>query len=590
MTLSKLSVDERASHIDGALKECTRQIRIVKEESEQKLQEVVLLKSQQWEKIKLELQAQINKLDKGLREEACENAALLRSLQDSSNKLVKLKEEKSEAEAEVELLKKNVQSYEKEVTSLKYELHVMSKELDIRNEEKSIIMRSADVANKQQLEDVKNIAKLEGECQRLRVLLRKKLPGPAALAQMKLEIESSHHVISGPHLRKTGSLRESEFLTKQLEVLEEETKTLKKTLASSNAELQASRNLYAKTVGILKSLEAEMQVLHQERSAQKSVLANNYRSSSNLPSITSISDSGHRDPENPVESHAASICDHSDTGRDKSSGKLDNHKSETFSELMDDFLEVEKMACLPDNGSVLIGKVNDNSEVKQSDETPKARETSCSPNQNCFDTTKPEIEPDSDNDYLTILKRLQSLISMVINAKTKDSNTWMFFEDLRGTLSELRGYLPPNSECPLCLKSNLNDRELDRDDCFTQLSSNFEVPGEVSPGSELKDKTAEHDEYLQDHEENVQLMAELKAQLASSQESHSLAEIQLKCMTESYKALQIHVEELEAEIKFLKERVDELKNNLAEEKQCHHDALVRYKEIEEKMQRLVLNP
>ncbi|MCI26786.1 filament-like plant protein, partial [Trifolium medium] len=70
MTLSKLSVDERATHLDGALKECMKQIRTVKEESEQKIQEVILMKSQQWEKFKLELEAEIDKLDKGLREEA----------------------------------------------------------------------------------------------------------------------------------------------------------------------------------------------------------------------------------------------------------------------------------------------------------------------------------------------------------------------------------------------------------------------------------------------------------------------------------------------------------------------------------------
>ncbi|CAN6927309.1 unnamed protein product [Brassica oleracea var. botrytis] len=67
---------------------------------------------------------------------------------------------------------------------------IVSRELEIRNEEKNMCIRSADAANKQHLEGVKKIAKLEAECQRLRSLVRKKLPGPAALAQMKLEVES----------------------------------------------------------------------------------------------------------------------------------------------------------------------------------------------------------------------------------------------------------------------------------------------------------------------------------------------------------------------------------------------------------------
>ncbi|KAK7307489.1 hypothetical protein VNO77_40599 [Canavalia gladiata] len=741
LSLSKLIVDEKAAHLDGALKECMKQIRTIREESEQKLQEVILKKSQQWEKLKLELEAQVNKLEEGLRDEVGENAALLRSLQESSNKIVKLKEEKSETEAEVELLKKNVWSKEKEITSLKYELHMISKELDIRNEEKNIMMRSAEVANKQHKEDVKNIAKLEGECQRLRGLLRKKLPGPAALAQMKLEAESSHHVINAPHLRKTcfktDNLQESEFLPKQLEVLEEETKTLKEALASSNAELQASRNLNAKTVGKLKSLESEIQVFHQERRAHKSILATNYRNSlsriySNPSSITSISDNGHEDPESPVEPCAVSIPDHSDIRMVRSLGKFENHKSETISELMDDFLEVEKMACLSDNGSVplgIINKANDNAEDKK-------QTGCCSLNQN---KTNQTIEPGSDSDYLPILKRLQSTISMITNSETKDYNIWKLFKDLQVTVCELRSYLPITSDCPLCLKSNCNDddsscqqssktdmpvagdskvdteveiiqhqdvatavssfhhfvltlgretsqlqgncynrQKLDAkseeislslnqlltnktslefvlklshaltqiiesylnylgckgkradinssssldtvvpnamyfniDGCFPQFSSNSDVPKVVSPGSELNfisskystedlkqmepekdDKAAEHDEHMQDLkekelmlQENMQLLEELKAQLALFHKSYSLAEIQLKCMTESYKSLQTHVEELEAENKFLKEQKDELKNAFTEEKQRHHDALVRYKEIEEKMRR-----
>ncbi|KAK7309343.1 hypothetical protein RJT34_05987 [Clitoria ternatea] len=730
MSLSKLTVDEKAAHLDGALKECMKRIRTVKEESEHKLQDVILLKSRQWEKIKLEFEAQIDKLEEGLREEAGENAALLRSLQESSNRIVRLKEEKSEAEAEIELLKKSVQSKEKEISSLKYELHMISKELDIRNEEKNMIMRSAEAANKQHVDDVKHIAKLEGECQRLRGLLRKKLPGPAALSQMKLEVENSHHVISAPYFRKknlkTGNLQESEFLAKQLEVLEDETKILKEALASSNAELQASRNLYAKTVGRLKHLEAEIQVVNQERGAQKSTLASRYenslrRISSYPPSITSISDIGQDDPESPAESCAASIPDHSGNRRVESVGKFENHKSESISELMDDFLEVEKMACLSDNGSVPVGiiKANDDAEDK--------KKTSCfSSNQNCFDKTRQTIGADADSDYLPILKRLQSIISMLINSDTRDSN---ILKDLLVTVCELRSYLPTTSDCPLCLRSNFetdmpmkeysevdsefgitqwqdvatavssihrfvltlgreasqlqgncyngnrldthseelssslnelitnktslefvfklsndltksieshlnylgckdkrvdtnssssldtvapNEMYFNTNGCFPQHSSNAGVLKEiVCPESELKfisckyssadfkpsepekdDKAAENEEQMQDLkgkmlilQENMQILEELKAQLASSQKSYSLAEIQLKCMTESYKSLELHVEELEAENKYLKEKTDELKSDLAEERQCHHDALGRYKEIEERMQR-----
>ncbi|MED6181408.1 hypothetical protein PIB30_019124 [Stylosanthes scabra] len=418
VTVSKLVVEDRALHLEGALNECMKQIRTVKEDSEQKLQELILVKSQQWEKVKSEFEVKIDKLEQGLGREASENAALLRSLQDSSDKIARLEDEKSQAEAEVELLKKNVESYKKEIASLKYEVHVISKELDIRNEEKNMLMRSAQVASQKNAEDARNIANIEAECQRLRGLLRRKLPGPAALAQMKQEVGS-------------------EFLARQLEVLEEETKRLKEALATSNAELQASRNLYTKTVCRLKTLE---------KGAEKTNLAINFNNPASITS--SISDDGHEEPESPIESSAASTSDLSEIKRVTSVGKFKKEKSEAIMELMNDFLEVEKMVT-----------------NKQSDEPPKVEDA----------------------------------------------------------------------------------------------------------------------EHMQDLKE--QLLAELKEQLASSHKSYSLAEIQLKCMTESYQSLKRHAEYLEAENKILQEKIEELKNDLVEQKRCHADALVRHREIEEKMRR-----
>ncbi|GJY77682.1 filament-like plant protein 4 [Tanacetum coccineum] len=118
---------------------------------------------------------------------------------------------------------------------------------------KNMSVRSAEVANKQHLEGVMKIAKLEVECQRLCGLVRKKLPGPAALAQMKLEVDSLGRdygetrvkrsqvkpPISSPQSPHFSSLpdfsldniqkyqKENEFLTERLLGMEEETKMLK---------------------------------------------------------------------------------------------------------------------------------------------------------------------------------------------------------------------------------------------------------------------------------------------------------------------------------------------------------------------------
>ncbi|KMZ62170.1 hypothetical protein ZOSMA_489G00040 [Zostera marina] len=98
---------------------------------------------------------------------------------------MKLSEDRAQVQSQIELLKTKFQeASEKELSSIKYELK--SNHVEIRTEEKNMSVRSVQVANKQHLEDVKKITKLEAEYQRLRGLVPKKLSGPAALAQIKL--------------------------------------------------------------------------------------------------------------------------------------------------------------------------------------------------------------------------------------------------------------------------------------------------------------------------------------------------------------------------------------------------------------------
>ena len=183
------------------------------------------------------------------------------------------------------VLQVNIESYEHDMSSLKYQLRVLSKELEIRNEGKNISMKSADAANNKHLEAVKNIAKLEAECQILRSLVQKKLPGPAAFAQMKMEVETlgkemgegrrrrplvksrgsfvSHSFESGYDSQDRGK-KEYEYLTEHILAMEEETKMLKEDLAKRNGELQASRILCARTRSKLSSLEKQLEVLNSD--------------------------------------------------------------------------------------------------------------------------------------------------------------------------------------------------------------------------------------------------------------------------------------------------------------------------------------
>ncbi|KAF8410471.1 hypothetical protein HHK36_003000 [Tetracentron sinense] len=800
VTFLKLTAEDRASHLDGALKECMRQIRNVKEEHEQKLHEVVLTKTKQWDKIKLELEAKIVDLDQALLRSSAENAALSRSLQERSNMLMKISEEKSQAEAEIELLKSNMQSCEGEISSLKYELHIVSKELEIRNEEKNMSLRSAEVVNKQHLEGVKKIAKLETECQRLRGLVRKKLPGPAALAQMKLEVENLGHdygesrpwrsPVKSPstHLSPLPEFsldsmqqchKETDFLTERFLAMEEETKMLKEALTKRNSELQASRNACSKTVSKLRSLEAQMQALNQQRSSPKlnvEILTegSSSQNASNPPSLTSISEVGTDDEGSCVESCATVlISELSHLKKEKNFDKSNKADNKNHLELMDDFLEMERLACLSidSNGAISImdGLNNKRTEiadrnalvdvakggsphpVQQPDLDPSA-------NQDSSNAEFSAVELASDVDQASLLK-LRSRISMILESQAKDTDMVKIFEDIKHVVQDIQDNLPQHSvgctseethsvdstcnrqACPLangeCMgrevslpqdsKPNTDTKHIidpelaaavsQIHDFVISLSNDALVVQDTSPDGHglskkieefpasvnkvlsnkmslvdfvldlshvlakvcevsfnalgykenggktqspdcidkitlLENKVVQDDssrerfpnscshishstsysEVLQDGnlctsfelnatsckcslelellksekdnmatdlarctenlentkcqlQETEQLLAELKYKLASSQKSNSLAETQLKCMTESYKSLEIHAQELETEINLLRAKSESLDTELRDEKQSHQDALAKCKDLQERMQR-----
>ncbi|KAL5847798.1 hypothetical protein ACOSQ3_011322 [Xanthoceras sorbifolium] len=482
VTLLKLTAEDRASHLDGALKECMRQIRNLKEEHEQKLQDVVVTKTKQWDKIRLELEAKIANLDQELLRSAAENDALSRSLQERSNMLMKINEEKQRAEAEIELLKSNIESCEREINSAKYELHIVSKELEIRNEEKNMSMRSAEAVNKQHVEGVKKIAKLEAECQRLRGLVRKKLPGPAALAQMKLEVESlgrdygetrlrrSPVKPASPHLSPVTEFsldnlqkfhKENEFLTERLLAMEEETKMLKEALAKRNSELQASRNLCAKTASKLQSLEAQLNNGNQQKSPPKSMLqitAEGYsiQNASNPPSLTSMSEDENDDKVSCADSWAtALISELSHTKKEKNTEKLNKAENSKHLELMDDFLEMEKLACLSNdttaNGATTIPDCPNNSasDVVNSD-TPEGvasgdvqseQKSNLDPLVDQSLSVNSSVgNPEANADQLPIMK-LRSRISTVLESISKDADMEKLVEDIKRVVEDAHGAL-----------------------------------------------------------------------------------------------------------------------------------------------------
>ncbi|KAF7840157.1 filament-like plant protein 3 [Senna tora] len=137
------ALEDRVSHLDGALKECMRQLRQAREEQEQKINEAVADNSHGWESKISELEAQ-------------------------------LQTAKAEAATSIRLdIQQRLQAVEKENSGLKLELQSRLEELEYRIVERDLSSQAAETASKQHLESKRKVARLEAECHRLKAIVRK---------------------------------------------------------------------------------------------------------------------------------------------------------------------------------------------------------------------------------------------------------------------------------------------------------------------------------------------------------------------------------------------------------------------------------
>ncbi|KAI3500422.1 hypothetical protein L1887_36243 [Cichorium endivia] len=228
-TQQKLSSEERLYGVDAALKECMQQLRFVREEQDKRIHDAVMKTSREYEKSRIIIEEKLSESNKKLSKVSSENTHLMKALLSKEKLINELNTQKNQLESDLSSLASRLESTQRDSASLSYEVRVMEKELEIRNEERDFNRRTADVAHKQHLQSVKRIAQLETEAQRLRVLVRKRLPGPAALAKMKTEVEmlgKKSNPLTFDHESNTSS-KQITVLTEQLYSLEEENKVLK---------------------------------------------------------------------------------------------------------------------------------------------------------------------------------------------------------------------------------------------------------------------------------------------------------------------------------------------------------------------------
>nr|XP_016484571.1 PREDICTED: filament-like plant protein isoform X4 [Nicotiana tabacum] len=145
-----LTLDVRVNHLNGALKECVRQLRQARDEQEQRIQDAVEEKKKEWDSVKAALENQLLEL-----QTQAEASGTGSPVSTDPDVLVRL------------------ECLEKENTALKLDLCSRSEELQITTIERDLSTQAAETASKQQLEGIKKVTKLETECRRLQALARK---------------------------------------------------------------------------------------------------------------------------------------------------------------------------------------------------------------------------------------------------------------------------------------------------------------------------------------------------------------------------------------------------------------------------------
>lgn len=249
------AANDRLGHLNSALKDCMEQLNLVRDSQEQRIHDAVMKTSQEFEKAHKRLEEKLLETSKRLADVTSENSYLSKALLVKEKLIEDLNHIKSQTEAEFQALMTRLDAIEKENAFLRYEFRALEKELDLRNEEVLYGRRAAEASNKQHSDNIKKIKKLEAECQRLRALTRKRLPGPAILANIKSDIEVQGRSPIENRRKAISIVKDSNtiynpdktskklsFLVDQLQDLEKENKILKEYLAKKEEEIFYHQN------------------------------------------------------------------------------------------------------------------------------------------------------------------------------------------------------------------------------------------------------------------------------------------------------------------------------------------------------------
>lgn len=162
----KVEANERSIQLDSSLKDYRQQLSCLKEEQDQRVTEAV----EEHKRAHIRLEEKFTDASKKMANLTVENAQLVNALLMKEELIEEVSHQMSQATIEFNELISRLDSADKENDILKYEYRVLERELEIRT-------RCADVANRQHQESMKRAVKLDAECKKLRLLVKKQITG-----------------------------------------------------------------------------------------------------------------------------------------------------------------------------------------------------------------------------------------------------------------------------------------------------------------------------------------------------------------------------------------------------------------------------
>ncbi|MCO5606618.1 hypothetical protein L7F22_060806, partial [Adiantum nelumboides] len=172
----KVSMSQVAE-LEEALKASLKQLRQAQEEQPQSTKEAIDRKMHEWGNMKADMDGIEEDLRQRMLAAEAQSCATAKSLEERARAITESREGNARAKMEAGLLQVKLELQATEMVAIRFELRVLTKELEIRNKESEYSRKAADAAYKQHMEDMKEISKLDSECQRLGNLVRKVLPG-----------------------------------------------------------------------------------------------------------------------------------------------------------------------------------------------------------------------------------------------------------------------------------------------------------------------------------------------------------------------------------------------------------------------------